>query len=136
MIVTVDVGLVFKRRLPVCRRRQSPDTLPIRGARQPQAKWIDVHDRTDPDDFYTIEVVGHHQLSVHHCRHLTLAGRRNRVMPKRRSPDGNLQFVRLSVPEQGFGSDLDTMVQFCLARSGELRTGSSELVVREKPWSA
>jgi Ca2+-binding RTX toxin-like protein len=24
--------------------------------------WIDVHDRTDPDDFYTIEVLGHHQL--------------------------------------------------------------------------
>jgi hypothetical protein len=24
--------------------------------------WIDVHDRTDPDDFYSIEVLGHHQL--------------------------------------------------------------------------
>jgi hypothetical protein len=44
-------------------------------------------------------------------------------MPKRRSLDGNLQLVRLSVPEHGFGSDLDTMVQFCLQRGEELRTG-------------
>ena len=24
--------------------------------------WIDVHDRADPDDFYSIEVLGHHQF--------------------------------------------------------------------------
>jgi hypothetical protein len=36
---------------------------------------------------------------------------------------GNPQFVRLSVPELGFGSALDAMVQFCLERGEELRTG-------------
>jgi hypothetical protein len=36
---------------------------------------------------------------------------------------GKPQFVRLSVPEVGFGGVLDAMVQFCLERGEELRTG-------------
>jgi hypothetical protein len=55
-------------------------------------------------------------------------------MPKRRSPDGNLQFVRLSVPDQGFGSDLDAMVQFCLERGEELRTGCFRTKIDQQDW--
>jgi hypothetical protein len=35
----------------------------------------------------------------------------------------NPHCVRLSVPELGFGDDLDATVQFCLERGQELRTG-------------
>jgi len=33
--------------------------------------------------------------------------------------------VHLNVPERGFGDGLDAMVQFCLRRGEELRTGCS-----------
>jgi hypothetical protein len=56
------------------------------------------------------------------------------VMPNRSSLDGNLQFVRLSVPEHGFGSELDAMVQFCLERGEELRTGCFRTKVDQRDW--
>jgi hypothetical protein len=35
----------------------------------------------------------------------------------------NLHFVQLNVPERGFGSELDAMVEFCLEHGEEFRIG-------------
>lgn len=46
----------------------------------------------------------------------------------------NSHFVRLSVPGRGFGSDLDAMVQFCLERGEELRTGCIRTRSDHRDW--
>jgi len=46
----------------------------------------------------------------------------------------NSHFVRLRVPELGFGSDLDAMVQFCLQCGEKLRTGSIRTKVDQQDW--
>jgi len=43
-------------------------------------------------------------------------------------------FVRLRVPELGFGSDLDAMVQFCLQCGEKLRTGSIRTKADQLDW--
>jgi hypothetical protein len=45
-----------------------------------------------------------------------------------------LHCVRLSVPELGFGDDLDAMVQFCLERGEELRTGCFRTRADHRDW--
>jgi len=45
-----------------------------------------------------------------------------------------LHYVRLSVPELGFGSDLDAMVQFCLERGEVLRTGCIRTKADHRDW--
>ena len=47
---------------------------------------------------------------------------------------GNSHFVRLNVPELGFGSELDAMVQFCLERDEELRTGCVRTRTDNRDW--
>lgn len=47
---------------------------------------------------------------------------------------GKPQFVRLTVPELGFGSDLDAMVQFCQERGEELRTGCFRTRTDHRDW--
>jgi hypothetical protein len=46
----------------------------------------------------------------------------------------NSHFVRLSVPELGFGSDLDAMIQFCLQRGEKLRTGCIRTKADQRDW--
>lgn len=46
----------------------------------------------------------------------------------------NPHCVRLSVPELGFGDDLDAMVQFCLERGEELRTGCFRTRADHRDW--
>jgi len=46
----------------------------------------------------------------------------------------NSYFVRLSVPELGFGSDLDAMVQFCLQCGEKLRTGCIRTKADQRDW--
>lgn len=43
-------------------------------------------------------------------------------------------FVRLKVPETGFGSELDAMVQFCLQCGEKLRTGSIRTKADQRDW--
>lgn len=46
----------------------------------------------------------------------------------------NSHFVRLKVPELGFGSDMDAMVQFCLQCGEKLRTGSIRTKSDQRDW--
>jgi len=46
----------------------------------------------------------------------------------------NPHCVRLSVPELGFGDDLDATVQFCLERGQELRTGCFRRRADHRDW--
>jgi hypothetical protein len=43
-------------------------------------------------------------------------------------------YVRLSVPEGGFGSELDAIVQFHLERGEELRTGGLSARADHRIW--
>jgi hypothetical protein len=43
-------------------------------------------------------------------------------------------YVRLSVPELGFGSELDAIVQFHLEREEELRTGGLRARADHRVW--
>lgn len=43
-------------------------------------------------------------------------------------------FVRLSVPELGFGNDLDAMVQCCLQCGEKLRTGCIRTKADQRDW--
>jgi hypothetical protein len=42
--------------------------------------------------------------------------------------------VRIDVPDLGFGSDLDAMIQFCWERSEELRTGYLGTRTNPRDW--
>lgn len=42
--------------------------------------------------------------------------------------------VRINVPELGFGSDLDAMIQFCWERGEELRTGYFRTTTHPRDW--
>jgi hypothetical protein len=46
----------------------------------------------------------------------------------------NSHYVRLTVPELGFGSELDAMVQFFLERGEELRTGCITTKTDHRDW--
>ena len=46
----------------------------------------------------------------------------------------NPHCVRLSVPDLGFGDDLDAMVQFCWERGEELRTGYLRTRADHRDW--
>jgi hypothetical protein len=43
-------------------------------------------------------------------------------------------YVRLSVPERGFGSELDAIVQFHLEREEEMRTGGLSSRADHRAW--
>jgi hypothetical protein len=47
---------------------------------------------------------------------------------------GKPQFVRLSVPELGFGHELDAIIQFHLERGEELRTGCFRKRTDQRDW--
>lgn len=46
----------------------------------------------------------------------------------------NAHHVRLSVPERGFGDDMDEMVEFCLKRSERLRAGCLRTRSDQRDW--